>query len=76
MQPFLEDRPSLAPAYSWAKTLWKGLRPVVTAVIFTAVGTLVEKLLDVDLLVKSGVPQFLAIGLVEAGRNFWKQHRA
>ena len=70
------DRPPLEPVFRWTTMFWKGIRPVVIGVLGTALAALLEQLLNVDLLVKSGVPTFVAIGVVEAGRNFWKQHRA
>lgn len=70
----MEDPVKLAPPYDWRVTLWKGLRPALIAAAVAAAGAFLTTI-DVKTLVDIGVPQFLAVLLVEAGRNWWKQHR-
>ena len=68
------DVVKLMPSYQWRRTLWKGLRPAAVAAGAAFVAAFVQSV-DVEWLVALGVPAFLATFLVEAARNWWKQHR-
>ena len=68
------DRPPLEPVYSWTKGFVKALKPAVTLAVVS--GLLVfAGTLDVDTLMKAGVPQFIAVVAVDMLRNYVKQHR-
>jgi len=64
------------PVYLWTRTLWKGLKPVLIAVLTTAALALLEQVLTIDFLTKYGVPQVAAIAIVAAYNNWRKQHRS
>lgn len=66
---------TLAPEYSWGKTLWKGLRPALIAGGMACLAKLVEGI-DVQWLKDLGIPIVLGTFIVESARNWWKQHVA
>ena len=69
------DHPGHAQrAFMWGRAFWKGIRPIVTAAVTTAGLAVAEQVFSVDLLTKSGVPQFVAIGVFETWRN-WRKNR-
>jgi hypothetical protein len=61
----------LAPAYSWKKTLWKGLRPALIVAV-TAFFLALDQSIDSKWLIELGVPPILAVFIIEAGRNWIK----
>jgi hypothetical protein len=62
---------ALAPAYSWKKTLWKGLRPALIVAV-TAFFLALDQHVDSKWLVELGIPPALAVFVLEAVRNWVK----
>jgi hypothetical protein len=60
--------------YSWKTTLWKGLRPALIAALAAAVAALVQSI-DATFLISLGIPATLAVFIIEAARNYLKQHK-
>ncbi len=63
----------LAPSYRWRRTLWKGLRPALIAAGAAFLAAFFQSI-DVQWLVALGLPAFVATFVVEALRNYMKQH--
>ncbi len=59
--------------YNWLKSVWKGLRPAIIVAAASAVVAFVGAI-DVPTLVSVGIPQILAVFIVESLRNYFKQH--
>lgn len=71
-----EERVKLAPQqkFSYLRMAWKGLRPaLITAAVAGA--TAFALAIDAKTLTDLGVPTVLSLIVVEAARNFAKQHR-
>lgn len=67
--------PKLAPEYDWRVTLWKGLRPALIVAAMSAIGAFLGAI-DAKTFVDLGIPQFVVLFVLEAARNWYKQHRA
>ncbi len=65
----------VGPPYDWKVTLWKGLRPAIVAAGAAGLAAFVQSV-NVQWFVDLGVPAFLAVFVVEALRNYYKQHSA
>lgn len=71
----MEERVKLAeePKFSWLRMAWKGLRPaLLTALVAGATAFALS--IDAKTLTDLGVPTVLSLFVVEAARNWAKQH--
>ncbi len=59
--------------FSWARAVWKGLRPALLVAAVAAIAAFLGAI-DVKVLVDLGVPQVLAVFILEMARNWAKQH--
>ena len=62
----------LAPEYDWKISVWKGLRPALTAALTAAIVVFFSAL-EPDVLVKLGIPASAAVFILESVRNYLKQ---